>query len=98
MALSELRVRHDGGAYDAAAWALHAAGQNARASALATVAVRIDPQDPRFLWHAGAIAAALGQRSRAVTMIQRALSLSPHFDPLQARRATQLLGQLRGTR
>lgn len=98
MALAELRVRHDGAGYDAAAWALHAAGQNARASALAAVAVRIDSRDPRFLWHAGAIAAALGQRSRAVTLIARALSQSPHFDPLQAQRAARLLDQLRGTR
>jgi len=98
MALAELKVRHDGAGYDAAAWALHADGQDARASALAAIALRIDPRDPRFDWHAGAIAASLGQTQRAVQLIERALAISPNFDPLQARRATQLLAQLRAHR
>lgn len=98
MALAELRVRADGGGYDAAAWALHAAGRDGRAATLAATALTIDPKDPRFLWHAGAIAAALGQRSRAVALIGESLSRSPHFDPLQSRRAAQLLASLRDTR
>ncbi len=98
MALAELKVRHDGAGYDAAAWALHAAGQNARAAQYAATALRIDPRDPRFRWHAGAIAASLGQRARAITLISAALSSSPHFDPLQSQRAAQLLSQLRAQR
>lgn len=99
MALAELRVRADGGAYDAAAWALHAAGQDERAATFAATALRIDPNDPRFGWHAGAIAAALGQRSRAIELIRHALAQSPNFDPLPARRAARLLGELiRGAR
>ena len=98
MALAELKVRTDGGGYDAAAWALHAAGQDERASALAAAALRIDPKDPRFLWHTGAIAASLGDTSRAMSLIAQALSISPHFDPLQAQRAARLLDDLRGRR
>jgi len=98
MALAELKLRTDGGGYDAAAWALHAAGQDAHASGYAAMAVRIDPKDPRFLWHAGAIAAALGDTSRATLLIAQALSISPHFDPLQAQRAARLLDDLRGRR
>jgi tetratricopeptide (TPR) repeat protein len=98
MALAELHVRADGGGYDAAAWALHADGQDTRAAALAATALRINPRDPRFLWHAGAIAASLGQPDRAVALIEQALSISPHFDPLQAQRAKLMLDQLRGRR
>lgn len=98
MALAELRVRTDGAGYDAAAWALHAAGQDQKAAPLAATALRINPRDPRFLWHGGAIAAALGQTDRARALLAQALSVSPRFDPLQSTRAGQLLAELRGHR
>jgi hypothetical protein len=44
-------------------------------------------RDPRLLYHAGMIAAALDDAPRARELLESALRLDPAFDPLQARRA-----------
>lgn len=98
MARAELQVRKDAAGYDALGWALHAAGRDRDAQVCADRALGINGQDPRFAWHAAAIAAALGQRERAVALLTDLLRRSPHFDPLQSRRAVSLLDSLRGTR
>ena len=46
------------------------------------------------MYHAGMIAAALGDTGRARTDLQSALTLDPTFDPLQAQRARQTLAGL----
>ena len=98
MASAELAVRQDGAGYDALGWALHAAGRDRAAKAYSDRALAINGQDPRFEWHAAAIAAGLGQRSRAVALLTDLLHRSAHFDPLQSRRAAALLASLRGAR
>ena len=45
-----------------------------------------------------AIAAALAQRTRAITLLTGLLAQSPRFDPLQSRRAVALLASLRPAR
>ena len=98
MARAELVSRRDAAGYDTLAWALHAAGRNAEARRWSDNALSISGVDPRFEWHAAAIAAALGERTRAVTLLTRLLAQSPHFDPLQSRRAAALLHHLVATR
>lgn len=98
MARAELLTRHDAAGYDALAWALHAAGRDAEARGYSDHALSISSADPRFQWHAAAIAASLGERTRAITLLTRLLAQSPRFDPLQSRRAAALLHRLAGTR
>ena len=98
MAQAELMVRKDAAGYDALAWALHAAGRDRAARAYSDHALAVSPVDPRFEWHAAAIAAALAQRTRAITLLTGLLAQSPRFDPLQSRRAVALLSSLRPAR
>ena len=98
MARAELATRKDAAGYDALAWALHAAGRDGEARLYSDRALAVSTVDPRFEWHAAAIAAALGQRARSVTLLAHLLAQSPRFDPLQARRAAALLQKLRSAR
>ena len=98
MARAELATRKDAAGFDALGWALHAAGRDREARACSDRALAVSSVDPRFRWHAAAIAAALGQRDRAVALLTQLLAQSPHFDPLQSRHALALLNSLRGVR
>jgi tetratricopeptide (TPR) repeat protein len=98
MARAELVTRKDAAGYDALAWALHAVGRDRAAQLSSDHALTVDAADPRFEWHAAAIAASLGQRARALALLTDLLHRSPHFDPLQSRRAAALLASLRGNR
>lgn len=79
---------------DARAWALHRAGRSAEALPLARQAVRLGTRLPSLHFHLGAIAAAAGDDATAREALTTALSLNPHFDPLQADEARALLGSL----
>ena len=46
-------------------------------------ALRLGTRDPRFLYHAGMIARALGERARATALLCDALALNPSFDVVQ---------------
>lgn len=95
LAAAELAVRRDVYGYDAYAWALLAAGQPAQANAAMTTALAFGTRDAKLLYHAGMIAAALGQGDRARGLLEDALRLDASFDPLQAARARQTLASLR---
>lgn len=96
MARAELVTRHDAAGYDALAWALHAAGQDAQARGYSDHALSISAVDPRFEWHAAAIAVALGDKARARMLLTDVLHRTPVFDPLQSRHAAALLASLGG--
>lgn len=94
LAEAELRVRKDVYGWDAYAWALHAAGRYAEARVAADEALRLGTPDARLLYHAGMIAAALGDRARARSELRAALDISPAFDPLHAPIARRTLESL----
>jgi tetratricopeptide (TPR) repeat protein len=94
LARAELSVREDVFGYDALAWALLAAGRPAEAQAAMERALAVGTRDPRLLYHAGMIAAALDDAPRARELLEIALRLDPAFDPLQARRARATLEAL----
>ena len=98
LARAELSTRRDAAGYDALAWALHAAGRDREARGYSDRALAISAADPRFAWHAAAIAAGLGDRSRAITLLSAVLQRTPHFDPLPSRRAATLLRGLEAGR
>jgi len=94
LAKGELGSRKDVYGWDAYGWALYANGRYGEARDALTRAMALGTFDARLFYHAGMIAAALGDRSDARTMLDRALTISSSFDPLQAPRARAALSAL----
>jgi tetratricopeptide (TPR) repeat protein len=94
LAKDELSVRKDVYGYDAYAWALLANGQATDADAAMATALSFGTRDAKLYYHAGMIAAAVGDAGRAKDDLQKALALDPSFDPLQAQRARAALAGL----
>lgn len=95
-AKAEYAARRDIYGADALAWAALKAGKVAEAQAAIKEALKLGTRDAKFFYHAGMIAKAAGEAEAARDYLQRALSLSPRFDPLQAfdaRRALESLSQ-----
>ncbi|WP_406693959.1 tetratricopeptide repeat protein [Singulisphaera sp. Ch08] len=82
-------------ARDTLAWVLHRRGENARASEILSPALEVGIRDPLVLYHAGAIAQALGKKEDAKRLLALALKINPAFDPIAARDARQALDRLR---
>lgn len=95
LAKQELDVRKDVYGYDAYAWALLANGQATDADAAMQHALALGTKDPVLWYHAGAIAAAVADPSRARAFLSEALALPGALDPLSASRATAALAALR---
>jgi len=87
----EYAVRRDILGADALAWTALKAGKIHEAQAAMKAALRLGTQDPRLFYHAGMIARAAGQRALARAYLERALTLNPQFDPLQAIKAREAL-------
>jgi hypothetical protein len=94
IARAELEERRDVGAHDTLAWALHAAGSDEEAWQASEEALGRGTLDAAFLYHAGVIAASLGEDDEAEALLSDALDLSPVFRPLQAERARGALESL----
>lgn len=91
LAQGELTVRKDAFGYDAAAWALFAAGRFDEARTDADHALAFHVPDARIAYHAGMIAEAQGDKVGARRLLRAALERSPNFDVIQARRARAAL-------
>jgi tetratricopeptide (TPR) repeat protein len=87
-------VQHSVVADDVLAWTLFHAGRPHAALAAANRALRLHTADASFLYHRGAIEAALGLRAAARADLRHALALNPRFSPLLAPRAAALLRRL----
>jgi tetratricopeptide (TPR) repeat protein len=79
---------------DALGWALHRLGRDEEAKRWSDEALRLGSRDPLFRYHAGAIAAALGNGPEARTDLQLALSTDPGFSPTGAAEARRILAGL----
>ncbi len=86
LAQAEIGVRKDVYGYDALAWALLANGRAAEADAAMADALAFGTRDAKLLYHAGMIAAAVGDPGRARAQMQDALALDASFDPVGAQR------------
>lgn len=84
-------ARPDPIGYDLVAWSLHRLGRDSEASREIARALASEPDDARLLFHAGAIAFALGDPA-AGAMFRRALDLGPALDPIERAEASRLLG------
>jgi tetratricopeptide (TPR) repeat protein len=87
----EYEVRQDIYGADALAWAALKAGKLDEAREAIKQALRLGTRDARLFYHAGMIARVAGDRASARDYLQRTLSLSPQFDPLQAEIARKAL-------
>jgi tetratricopeptide (TPR) repeat protein len=81
-------------AADALAWALHRSGRHDEASELAAEALRLGSVDPLLRYHAGAIAAALGDEDLARQHLELALATDPGFSATGAAEARAVLDRL----
>jgi len=91
-AAREYGARRDIYGADAVAWTALKAGRTADAQEAVQQALRLGTRDARLLYHAGMIARAVGDEASARDYLQRALTLNPQFDPLQASIARKALG------
>lgn len=80
--------------YDAYAWALHNAGDDALALRMSNRALATGFVSPLFRYHRGAIEAALHSDAAARTDLSAALRINAHFNPLLSSAAHHLLTEL----
>lgn len=90
----EYQTRKDIYGADALAWAALKAGKVADAQSAINEALRLGTRDAKLYYHAGMIAKAAGDRTAARSHLERALKLSPQFDPLQAEVGRKTLQEL----
>ena len=81
-------------AADAVAWALHRLGRDEDAKVHADAALRLGSRDPLLRFHAGAIAAALGDARAARQDLELALATDPGFSATGAAEARRILADL----
>lgn len=81
-------------AADALGWALHRLGRETEAIKRSDEALRLGSRDPLFRYHAGAIAAALGDVKTARRDLELALSTDPGFSATGAAEAQRILAGL----
>jgi tetratricopeptide (TPR) repeat protein len=81
-------------AADALAWALHRLGRDTEAKGRSDEALRLGSRDPILRYHAGAIAAALGDPTDARKDLELALSTDPGFSATGAAEARRILATL----
>ena len=79
---------------DVLAWTLYRAGQFAAADSASRRALRLGTEDALMHYHAGMIAAALGDTSRAAHALRHALALSPRFTACGSREARAMLARM----
>jgi tetratricopeptide (TPR) repeat protein len=94
LAKKELEVRHDIYTWDILAWVLFKNGRVPEAADAADKALALGTGDSMLDFHAGMIELQLGQSERAQALLQRALTLNPHFHLVYAAQAQETLRKL----
>jgi tetratricopeptide (TPR) repeat protein len=79
-------------AADALGWGLHRTGRDDEAWDRAQEALRLGSRDPRFQYHAGAIALARGDETTARRHLETALRTDPGFSATDVIEARRLVG------
>jgi Flp pilus assembly protein TadD len=88
----EVARRRDVHTLDAYAWALYRSGRFAEARRTLEQVLAVGIREASMLYHAGAIAARLGDRATAVARLRESLGLNPVSEvAAEARRALERL-------
>jgi tetratricopeptide (TPR) repeat protein len=87
-------VRADIYTYDVLGWVYYKNKRYPEAQRAMKEALRLGTNDPRLLYHAGMIARAVGKEKEAKRLLNRALSLNPHFHPLYEKSAREILSDM----
>jgi tetratricopeptide (TPR) repeat protein len=93
-ARAAFEARPDAAGRDTLAWALHRLGRDDEAWTESLAARATGAADARTVFHAGAIAAALGDPEVARDLLARALALGPALDPAERVEADTLLARV----
>lgn len=93
-AQAEYATRKNVYAADTLAWCLYQNGRYAEAMEAIRTALSKHTPEALFQFHAGMIAAKLGDRPTAQICLYRAMSLNPHFSPVYATMAADALKRL----
>ncbi len=96
--LREHELRKDISTADALAWAQYKKGNFAAAKIAITEASRLKSNDAKFMYHAGMIEKALGNKAESRKLLENALKLNPNFDLIQSGNAQTALGELSAAR
>ena len=91
----EHEMRKDVNTADALAWAHYKKGNLAEAKVAITEALRLKSNEARFLYHAGMIEKALGNRAAALKSLEAAIKLNPAFDVIQTEVAKSAIAELK---
>ena len=94
LAERELEVRQDIYTYDVLAWVRYKNGKFRDARDAMKKALQLGTRDARLFFHAGLIYHGMDDDEKARQYLQNALQLNPHFHPLQAEVARQMLATL----
>jgi tetratricopeptide (TPR) repeat protein len=94
MAQAEYPTRKNVLAADTLAWCYYKNGRYREAKAMSEQALSQHTPDASFLFHAGMIAAKLGDRKMAQIYLSQAQSLNPNFSPVYAPMLVDTLRQL----
>ena len=94
-ARAQVAVRPSIVAWDVLAWTLYRSGDLDGAAEASKQALRLGTQNALMRFHAGMIAAARGETAQAITFLESALQLNPHFSVRFAPEATATLDRLR---
>lgn len=94
LARKERENRADIYSSDALAWCLYKKGEFEEARKFSNEALRLGTRDARLHYHAGMIAAKLGEREAAAKHLKLALDINPTFDLIQADNARATLKTL----
>lgn len=93
LAREDLATRQDSGAYDTLAWALYRDGDLELAREASDRAIGAGTSNASAYFHAGMISLGLGEETRGIGEIEKALEMNPFFHAVLSLDAQEIVGR-----